>query len=272
MKREKFNALQRGDLIQHFNGNSYVVIDSNGRGRVTVARTIDAMNPDEWERVPDVDDPRFRKPSTPEPEAGFGMGEPESTPATWKRPTPVEVPAEVPADGAGAGVLHIPNRCSNEFTPENVRLDPTWVDEADAILKRNAESRTSSTISYTTTTNPAEPLARLILQSAAQSASPADVRRVANVLEHVASAARNDRPTADVFRDAQRRLADLGQPVFGATSNVVSETVRSTPDHVLAERKRLEREFAARQQPASAVPRGSARASNSSRSSRTTTT
>ncbi len=133
MKREKFNALQRGDLIRHVTtGNSFVVVDSNGRGRVTIARTVDATNPDEWERCPDLDDPRFPNPfagvfdevvaeaeRATDPEAGLTMGEPESTPDS----TPVDfryranpdvgvIPAEVPADCLGAGVLHIPKRCA----------------------------------------------------------------------------------------------------------------------------------------------------------------
>lgn len=89
MKREKFNALQRGDLIRHFNGNSYVV---------------------------------------------------------------------------------------NE-----------------------PESRTSTTVSVTTTTSPAEPLARAILASPTNSASNDDVRRVAHCLELAVSAGRSTQSHCDAF-------------------------------------------------------------------------
>ena len=209
MKREKFNALQRGDMIQHATtGQSFVVIDSNGRGRVTIARTVDAMNPDEWERRPDLDDPRFQKRPNEfagvfddvcaeaerrtagfaDPEAGLTMGEPESTPAS----TPVDfryranpdvgvIPAEVPADCLGAGVLHIPKRCAE-------------VGEAGQVYRKQdgePESTTTRTFSVTTTTSPAEPLARALLASPTCSASNDDVKRVALNLERLAYRSRN---------------------------------------------------------------------------------
>lgn len=211
MKREKFNALMRGDLVRHVvTGKSFVVIDSNGRGRVTVARTIDAMNPFEWEKLPDVDDPSFVKPETvddvldnfvdkirdasqhaTEPEAALTMGEPASTPDVghWS-PIPVDP-------------------FSGERLPASTSASPSPAEGP-------VESRTTTTVSQTTTTSPAEPLARAILASPTNSASNDDVRRVAHSLELAVSAGRATQSHSDAFAKLR------AEPCFQQPGSVVS--------------------------------------------------
>lgn len=228
MKREKFNALMRGDLIRHVTtGNSFVVVDSNGRGRVTIARTVDAMNPDEWERCPDLDDPRpgMSPASRPDPEAGLTMGEPESTPESRPvdfryraNPDVGVIPAEVPADCLGAGVLHIPKRCAE-------------VGEAGQVYRNTTEpgSQTTQTVSMTTTTSPAEPLARALLASPTCSASNDDVRRVALNLEKLAYRSRNrgaGEALAETTREAEEQVE---RQLTGNTTTSTTPDPKSSP-------------------------------------------
>lgn len=252
MKQEKFNALQRGDLIRHVTtGNSFVVVDSNGRGRVTIARTVDAMNPDDWERCPDLDDPRFRNrhdsvgdvvedvfdklastSRSPDPEAGLTMGEPESTPESpvdvryRANPEVGAIPAEVPADCLGAGVLHIPKRCAEVGEAGHVyKIAPEWYAEADRIGRQYADARTTKTFSVTTTTSGAVPLARSILKTAGVNPTGEQVVSVASALEQLVASSRDVRPTSDIFFEAEQKQVEQREREF--TGNT---TTSATPD------------------------------------------
>lgn len=53
MKETEWTDLNVGDVLQHRDGHTYVVVDVGlqGDGINVVTRTIPAQNPQEWERV-----------------------------------------------------------------------------------------------------------------------------------------------------------------------------------------------------------------------------
>lgn len=48
MTQAELDQLDRGDIITHATGNSYIVIQRRGK-QVTAIREIDVSNPSEWE-------------------------------------------------------------------------------------------------------------------------------------------------------------------------------------------------------------------------------
>lgn len=48
MTQTEMDKLDRGDIIVHANGNSYVVLQRQGK-RLTAIREMDVSNPSEWE-------------------------------------------------------------------------------------------------------------------------------------------------------------------------------------------------------------------------------
>lgn len=48
MTQTELDALNRGDIITHVTGDSYIVLQRRGK-RLTAIREIDVSNPNEWE-------------------------------------------------------------------------------------------------------------------------------------------------------------------------------------------------------------------------------
>lgn len=61
MTQDEMDKLDRGDIIRHVTGESYVVLQRRGR-HVTAIREIDVSNPNEWELF--SANPRQRSPRT----------------------------------------------------------------------------------------------------------------------------------------------------------------------------------------------------------------
>jgi len=58
MTEQEFKSLQRGDIIQHANGDSYVVDFPRSEKGVIAVRTIEAMNYREWKLFRKANPPR----------------------------------------------------------------------------------------------------------------------------------------------------------------------------------------------------------------------
>jgi hypothetical protein len=56
MRREDFEELRVGDVVRHRHHSVGYVVHQHYGDRVTLVRTMDAMNPDEWDLVSKVAD------------------------------------------------------------------------------------------------------------------------------------------------------------------------------------------------------------------------
>lgn len=51
MTKEQFKKLSRGDIVRHKSGGASLLIDGDYGTRKTAIRTIDLINPSEWDLV-----------------------------------------------------------------------------------------------------------------------------------------------------------------------------------------------------------------------------
>ena len=51
MNTQTFKQLQLGDIVKHKIGTKLYVVTGNYSDRVTAARTVDIVNPDEWDLI-----------------------------------------------------------------------------------------------------------------------------------------------------------------------------------------------------------------------------
>lgn len=61
MTQAELDQLDRGDIIRHVTGESYIVLQRHGK-RLTAIREVDVSNPSEWELW--SRNPRCMKPAT----------------------------------------------------------------------------------------------------------------------------------------------------------------------------------------------------------------
>lgn len=71
MTQVELDSLDRGDIITHLNGNSYIVLQRHGK-RLTAIREIDVSNPGEWELFSRNPRKKERKSTTEPPPATPG--------------------------------------------------------------------------------------------------------------------------------------------------------------------------------------------------------